>query len=435
MNISDSNDFAGIYFKTVFVNSTSSPNTTMNLRIMNPADTEANVKVYRNNNVVETLVNVSSQGSISISNPQEVGDYVIISSTSVYLIQEVKQLPGDIVDASYFIPRENLGKEYYVIGFCRYDSTCRITIVGYYMDTNITVNLKVNPQLPVYNNDGEEVSEGSFSLLLKSNQTITFESEGDLSGTYIKGNRIFSVFYSTLVNRISTFRSQNGLSVQGATRQMFPVQTLGYRYILPRSMSQYGGLIKIIATTEETEVDILSLDPFVLKKPGDLVIKSITNIHGVVIDARYPILVAVVDLHIVDNVVCPAFPSVMLVPSVEQWKGNNTVIIPSWVSESVRFYLLLHDGDKQSTKIDGTFREPEAFINVPSTSYVETDIITQPKRNFRQNITSFPGVTKEYEDDSFYLSNAYKFWKSFGFVSRYGLRFPFNHGLNTLNQV
>lgn len=399
----------------------------MNLRVINPGDTNATVSLLQNKYGTSTLhsFTLSPKGGVLIPDP-EIGGVPIgwcSSTAKVYVLQEVMH-SSSIVDASYFIPSATFGVEYYVVGFCRYDTVCRITVFAPW-GANIQAELKVHPSLPVYDGNGNEVVGRNFTFFLYPGTSVTFESEGDMSGTYLKGSDQFTVFHSTLVTRIHDLKSQDGIYIHGTTRQMYSYGWLGTRYIIPRATSQDGGLVKIIATMGRTEVEIPPLDPFVIENPGDVVLKMISSDHGIVIDASFPILVAIVDLHKIGDKVVPNFPTMIIVPSVEQWIGNNTYTVPSWMSGSIPIFLLLHESDKSSTKIDGVEYSDLTMVNVPSTPYYETEFVTQSKRS----------LSLLNLGETFFLSNSYRDWTCFGVVNRQNVRLPLNHGLNPLNQV
>ncbi|CAC5371798.1 unnamed protein product [Mytilus coruscus] len=402
----DCKDFVGKHFRPVFVNITGSSDTTQSFRIINPSTTE------------------STRYSLTIENHEKIRS--ISASADVFFLTETSH-KYQLVDVSYFIPTEHLGTEYHVIGFCRYNSACRITIIGGHDSTSIQFALKVVPISPVYGKNGSEVVDPTFVIGVNSGDIVTYESVGDLSGTFLRGNKPFSVFHSTVVTNIHNIKS-------GVTRPLLPSETLGTRYFMPTTFSQHGGILKIVATKGNTRVELSSMDPIILQKPGDWVTKTITNLDKIVIDSNKSIAVATVDLEMTEDIVCPKFNSILTLSPFEQWLGSSNIVVPTLNWGNAPIYIISHDEDKYSTTIDA--HSPTGTVtSITGTAHVETQITIREKRKYYLPASLIPGVKiTEYKDDSFYLQNPNSSFTFFAYYGNY-YRFPLNHGLNVLNEA
>lgn len=417
-------NFSGRHFFPVFVNTTGSSRTTQAYRIINPTTTQNN-QVFIETTAGYTYEKIMLPGhSLTLENYKEIRS--ISSFNNVFFLTETSYW-YQLVDVSYFIPTHNLGTEYHVIGFCRYGSSCRITIIGCHNSTSIQFAIKVVPISPVYGINGSEVVDPTFVIIVDSGDIVTFESKGDLSGTFLKGNKKFAVFHSTIVTNIHHIK-------KGVTRPLLPTESLGARHFMPSTLSQHGGILKIVATKGDTRVELSTMDPIILHKPGDWVTKTITNLDRIVIDSNKPIAVATVDLEMTENIVCPKFNSILTVSPFEQWLGSSHIVIPSLSFGNVPIYIISHEEDKYSTTIDD-HNSTGTAKSIPGTAHVETEIIIRGKRKYYSPLTLIPGLLiDEYEDDSFYIQNPNS---SFRFFAYYGniFRLPLNHEINILYDV
>ncbi|CAG2209046.1 unnamed protein product [Mytilus edulis] len=272
--------------------------------------------------------------------------------------------------------------------------------------------------------NGSEVVDPTFVIIVDSGDIVTFESEGDLSGTFLKGNKKFAVFHSTIVTNIHHIK-------KGVTRPLLPTESLGTRHFMPSTLSQHGGILKIVATKGDTRVELSTMDPIILHKPGDWVTKTITNLDRIVIDSNKPIAVATVDLEMTEDIVCPKFNSILTVSPFEQWLGSSHIVIPSLSFGNVPIYIISHEEDKYSTTIDD-HNSTGTATSIPGTAHVETEIIIRGKRKYYSPLSLIPGLLiDEYEDDSFYIQNpnsSFRFFAYFGNI----FRLPLNHEINKL---
>lgn len=405
------------------VNTTESYDTNLRLKITNASPDYPSLIISEIRLVMDATPHIIelNSGQCFTMNVTVGSIHTITSSSKLFVIVETYR-KANLVDASYIIPNDNLGTEYYVIGFCRYGSSCRITVVSVNNDTMIDVKFKVTPDEPVYSNNGSEIVDKNMDFFISNVDILMFESNGDLSGTIIRGNDTIAVFFSTIVFDIHNLKD-------GATRPVPPSVTLGTRYIVPRFHSQHGGLLKIVAAFGDTKVEVSSMDPIILVEPGDRIMKSIPPNQGVVIDSNKPVLLSSVELEVTSGVVCPKFNTMMIIPPYEQWHNSTTFVVPFLnfgVSESIT--MVTHERDKHLINVDGTMITEFPFYNIDGTAHYEFNFEITGKL---VNSIAFDSDIL-YENDMFYIGGrTSKFWAYLG----NDFRFSLNHRLDVINQV
>lgn len=418
-------DYSGSNFRLLVVNTTDSYDTTQRLKITNASpssSTDIISEIILGMDATQHAIQLNPDACFTMN--VTVGSiYTIASSLKLFVIVETYR-KANLVDASYIIPNDNLGTEYYVIGFCRYGSSCRITVMAVNNDTAINVNFKVTPNEPVYSNNGSEIVDKNMDFFINNVDILRFESHGDLSGTIIKGNDTFAVFFSTTVFDIQNFKD-------GVTRPVLPSVTLGTRYIVPRFHSTHGGLLKIVAAFGDTKVEVSSMDPIILVEPGDRIMKLISPNQGVVIDSNKPVLLSSVELEVTLGVVSPKFNSMIIIAPYEQWHNSMRFVVPFLnfgVSASIT--MVTHAKDKPLIPIGGTTIAAFQFYNIGGTAHHEFNFDITGKLMYETNTVAFDGDI--FENDILDIAGT-----PFKFLAYFGndFRFPLNHRLDVINQV
>lgn len=148
------------------VNTTESYDTNLRLKITNASPDYPSLIISEIRLVMDATPHIIelNSGQCFTMNVTVGSIHTITSSSKLFVIVETYR-KANLVDASYIIPNDNLSTEYYVIGFCRYGSSCRITVVSVNNDTMIDVKFKVTPDEPVYSNNGSEIVDKNMDFL------------------------------------------------------------------------------------------------------------------------------------------------------------------------------------------------------------------------------------------------------------------------------
>jgi hypothetical protein len=221
------------------------------------------------------------------------------------------------------IPDEHLGNEYYVVTYCTLGGFCQFAVVGIANETQVNIIFPDNVTTSMVCVNDVKVSTDAppgfpVTFIITENEVIHFESEHDLTGTYI--------FADNNVGVVSGARdvptSQSGNTLSNLIEQLPPVMKWGYSFVAaPNYFNDAGDIVKIVTSSTDTIVGISGVSPFKLPNKGEFIEFRIDWQMHSHIESSKPILILQimsVDLYNESSDVT-GVPSMVIVPHVHQW--------------------------------------------------------------------------------------------------------------------
>lgn len=278
-------------------------------------------------------------------------------------------------DASLLLPTNALGKVYRVLGWpaghpVKIDfpglptiiDRSYVTIVGTTAGTEVTVKpswrIKGNPPIAATAAGGEiKVSLGPFDVLNLETDDGTFQDDvktiADLSGTLVLSNAPVAVFSGVETTSApggvlevptpSGWTDENTCCLDHLEDQMFPVESIGTNYVIPRSpVRSTGGfkepdVLRFVGAAEVANVTTTLPAPFAsfTLQPGE--VKTTWTQDDVVVTADKPVMIGQI---LVSNQYCDGAyigdPSLTVFPPVEQYRTEYVILTPgSWTQSWV----------------------------------------------------------------------------------------------------
>ena len=188
------------------------------------------------------------------------------------------------------IPDVALGTEYYVATFCRFGGYCQFSVTPVEDGTSVMVRLPVavsDAQFCLNGVDVSGTSSADIPFLLDEFDVLHFESNNDLTGTYITSNKKVALFAGAR-NVPSTFDGP----VTHMIEQLPPVNKWGTEFlVVPNINNEAGDEFIILACEASTKVRISGYSPFVIPHAGQFITRRIDWGMYSKIDASNPVLI------------------------------------------------------------------------------------------------------------------------------------------------
>jgi len=268
-------------------------------------------------------------------------------------------------DASLLLPTSALGRIYRVIGwnaghpipmpnFGLSSDRSYVTVVGTTPSTQVKVRpswrIRGNPPIEPTGPGGEiVVNLGPFDVLNLETDDGTAQDDPktitDLTGTIVEANQPVAVFsgvestsapYWLEVPTPSGWTDQDTCCLDHLEEQMFPVEAVGAKYVIPRSPVRSSGswrepdVLRFLGVAETAQVKTTlpaPYDQFTLE-PGQVV--TTWTQDDVIVDATKPVMVGqlLVSQGYVDG---PSLgdPSLTVFPPVDQYRTEYVILTPS----------------------------------------------------------------------------------------------------------
>ena len=219
------------------------------------------------------------------------------------------------------LPDVALGNEYYVASFCRFGGFCQFSVTPVEDGTSVLVRFPVHvagATVCVTGGDGNSVNSNvEVPFLLNEFDVLHFESEHDLTGTYITSDKKLAVFAG----------ARNVPSATGGEshmiEQLLPVNKWGTQfYVVPNTHNPAGDEIIIVTSVAATKIEIGGFSPFFIPRAGQFVTRRFDNGIFTSITASYPVLVVQlmsIDIYN-DTTHVQGTPSMVLVQSENHFK-------------------------------------------------------------------------------------------------------------------
>ena len=297
-------------------------------------------------------------------------------------------------DASLLLPTSALGRVHRVIGwpaghpipvFGVIDRSY-VTVVGTRSGTRVTVRptwrIRGNPPIAATMPGGEIVADlGPFDVLnLETADGTTMDDLAtitDLSGTSVTSNEPVAVFSgvesTSAPGSVLTVPTPPGWSsdrtccLDHLEEQMFPVESLGTRYVIARSPVRSTSsfrepdILRFVGAAERATVTTTLPAPFdrFTLAPGE--VRTTSTQDNVVVTSDKPVIVGqiLVSSQLVDGPYI-GDPSLTVLPPIDQYRSDYVVLTPAGWSQSWAVFVA----------------EPGAMIRVDGSA--PTGCITEP---------------------------------------------------------
>jgi hypothetical protein len=291
-------------------------------------------------------------------------------------------------DASLLLPTNALGQVYRALNWAAGHPALipfgplmiidrsYITVVGTQPDTTVKVKpswrIKGNPPIALTQPGGEiEVTIGPFDVLNLETDDATLQevNQGigvDLSGTVVQSDKPVAVFSGVETTQapglvdIPTFpgwTSEETCCLDHLEEQMFPLESVGLRYVATRSPVRSTGsyqepdIIRFVGGAEAAQVTTTLPAPFdsFTIQPGE--VKTTWTQSDVIVESDKPVIVGQI---LISNEYCEGNPigdpSLTIFAPVEQFRSDYLILTPdSWSLNYVVFAV----PDDATVTIDG----------------------------------------------------------------------------------
>lgn len=260
-------------------------------------------------------------------------------------------------EASVVLPIDALGKDYYSISYNSYQNgniiyPSEFVIVGVEPETEIEMILSTNTK-------GGKSMGDKLNILLQPGETFQVQaslSDGDLTGTRIKGNKPFALFSGNSY----TPMPPGCLNRDNLLEQMYPISTWGKQFITVLSAQVSFDVFRIFASEDNTEVEVqgATLEKYKLSAGSFVEYKKYESTF---INANKPIAVAQYNVGNACGGHTVGDPSMVLLNSIEQIKDTVTLYNSSFqlITENYLNVVALAS-DIAKVTLDGT---PLASLN------------------------------------------------------------------------
>ena len=268
-------------------------------------------------------------------------------------------------DASLLLPTNGLGKLYRVIGYPTANPIApsplpgvpdrsHVTIVAVAADTKVTVTPSTTTVGDGKNLKAMKAGE-SVTVTLAAFEILNIASDGipgDLTGTVVSSDKPVAVFTSlergigpalTDPPKPPNFNDSN-CCTDHLEEQLFPVTSLGKRFVLTRSpVRSTGGYkepdeLRFLGVAENATVKTTLPPPFdnFTLSPGES--KAVAAFDDVVVEASAPITIAQIQVSAGYTTSYIGDPSLTIFPPIEQYRDTYLFLIPaSWTKN---YYVL-----------------------------------------------------------------------------------------------
>lgn len=288
-------------------------------------------------------------------------------------IQVVTQLPSSVYIHQYFsmrseatvvLPVSSLGDEYFVMTYNGYQEggvyPSEFLLVGLEDDTELTVTVSDKTK-------GGKAAGETFGITLQAGDTYQVQSllgtTGDLTGSYIKGNKKFNVLSGCRWTQmpVGCFYRDNLLE------QMYPVATWGRQFVTAPFAHMPYDVFRILAAEDNTEVTVQSAGGTLQYTLNSGKFVEYKRSEATYISASRPI--AVMQYLIGSN--CSGYstgdPSMVLLNSVEQIRDTVTLYNSSFEDITENYIAIItKTSDVPLTTFDGQLLQNTNAVIAPA---------------------------------------------------------------------
>lgn len=229
-------------------------------------------------------------------------------------------------DGYLAIPDEHLGNKYYIITYCSTGGTCQFAVAGIRDNTTVDIIFPDNALTGVVCSYGIPLPTNApngtaIPFTINEYEVLHFESDQDLTGTYIHSDNDVAVFVGT--RDVPNVYDKEANMIE----QIPPVNKWGTEFVIsPNYFNPIGDLIKIVTKNDNTKVHILGFSPFMIPNRGGSVVRRIDwEMHSRIVTSNPVLIVQImnIDLYNSTNGSSAGLPVMVLVQHMEQWTDTD----------------------------------------------------------------------------------------------------------------
>ncbi len=241
------------------------------------------------------------------------------SPVSVY----IHQYENFRSEATVVLPTASIGREYYAMSYLGYTQGSNVSpseflVVATEDETNVTINVS------------DETAEGkspgtSFEVLLNKGEVYQVQAAkgtGDLTGSYITGNKKFALFSGNSWTQVpSTCPFRDNL-----LEQMYSIETWGKQFVTVPNANVTYDVFRILASEDNTEIEVVGSSNTVqnyMLNAGEF--QEYQKSEATYISSEKPILVSQYNTGSSCNGHEFGDPAMVLLNSVEQTRDTVTL--------------------------------------------------------------------------------------------------------------
>ena len=274
----------------------------------------------------------------------------------------IHQYHDNHAEATVVLPVSTIGSKYYTLSYNGYFTRnehwpSQFLIVATEDETNITGTLSSNSM-----NGGNAGSV--FNITLNAGETYQVmgrEPDDDLSGSFLSGDKNFSVFCGSKYTALSCLRSGR----DNLLEQALPIETWGDRFVSAPFQEAYDDIFRILASENNTQVEVLNNDGTTLNfnlDAGEFV--EYNSRKYAYISANRPILIA----QYINQLDCgngeTGDPSMVYLNSVLQIKDTVTLYNSGFqLIEETFINVIGRTQDQDNIMFDGAPIAGQAFAS------------------------------------------------------------------------
>lgn len=245
---------------------------------------------------------------------------------------------GQPGDGYLAIPDDHLGNEYHVITYCSTGGICQFAVAAIADNTSVEITFPNNTNIGLVCADGIPLPSNpspvtTIPFTINEFDILHFESEQDLSGTFIYASNKIAVFVGA-----RGIPTGNG-SISEVIEQIPPVNKWGYEFVVvPNYLNDVGDIAKIVTKDVNTVISFLGFSPFTVTNAGDSVERRVDwQTHTVIRSSKPVLLVQVLNVNLYNSNSTTGSAAMVLVQHREQWVETDNY-----------FYCLVSPSDNAS---------------------------------------------------------------------------------------
>lgn len=346
-------DYVGQEFYAMFLEMNSSGRD-LELYIGNPGTEAVNVTVetpgLSSTSAITQSVDASKSEKITLPSSLML-DGSAIGDTGIYISATgditVFGLNSQTAGCGGFkvLPKDALGYNHYAIAHWPDELVRRRGVIGIVATEDSTeIKVILDPSRGTsftYNGNKYSGTNAEVTVYLNRYQVfqVQADSDSDLSGTKISADRVIAVFSGMTLTRIGSPDSEDHLVAQSP-----PIHAYGYNYALMPFPEVDRYRVQVVASADDTYISVRDVP---LAKAGDIAFADLSTVSGpLFIKSNKPILVG----QYAESQSTPnkGGPSLVLVPSYEQYKNSYTFSVPYGASAYPTYLLMLIDSGRQN---------------------------------------------------------------------------------------
>lgn len=299
------------------------------------------------------------------------------------------------VGAFLALPTDVLGKRYYAITYYPPRIQCQVLVAAVYNSTVVNIRLGTALGNDSVQYEGRVYTAGeTITINMDRCDTFQFQSQGDLSGSYVTSDKIIAVFSGNIEPTMGYEESTD----DHVCEQLIPVEMWGTCFIaLPFPL---GSHTKFVASEGSTTVTVTGASTILLTlgRAGDVGEFDIPPDVAYSIFSDKPIM-----LIQFSNSVSETNLRMTAILSVEQFVNKSAWAVPIALMDMNYFMFVIRKSDINQLVVDGNSMDNITLVNVGMEYVVGSFEVTEGFHYVELQSSTFAGYLFGYGG-----------WKSYG---------------------